>query len=48
MKTRQKEKKTREIIELMQSHYERSKLNIFRSMDNIYEEYLPKRAKKKT
>lgn len=40
-----KREKTREIIELMQSHYNRSKLNIFRSMDNIYKEYLPKKVK---
>ncbi len=41
-----KRKKTREIIELMQGSYNRSKLNIFRAMDNIYEEYLPKTIKR--
>lgn len=41
-----KRKKTREFIEMMHQHYDRSKLNIFRAMDNIYEEYLPKKGKK--
>lgn len=37
-----KRKAVRSILESMNNMYDKSKLNIFRAMDNIYSEYLPK------
>lgn len=38
-----KRNQVRHLIEQMQQDYNKSKLNMFRAMDNIYREYLPKK-----